>query len=232
MTYCASDLHGYYDLFLRLLDEIRFTDQDRMFILGDVVDKGPDSVKLLQLVLSMLNVTMIMGNHEYDFLNFYRSLLKQNMDEGQILSKLQERFRDGALLDWETVRRLEKLDYFVKEPQWIGVHAGVPVVNGKLADPETVSEDWLVNDRNLKDPSVIPRGSRCVLYGHTPVRYITDEDRILFCPRYKELAGSPHITDYCKIHLDLGTYIFGVMGCVRVEDCRTFYVQQDLSLGV
>ncbi|MCD8285807.1 MAG: metallophosphoesterase [Clostridia bacterium] len=226
MTYCTSDIHGYYDLFMRLLDKIRFSDQDRMYIMGDVVDKGPDSVKLLQLVFSMPNVTMIMGNHEYDFLKYCNTLMKQTEDKDIVLSRLQGWFQDGALLDWETIDRLGKLEFFVEEPQWTGVHAGIPVVNGKLVDPKTVSEDWLVNDRNLKDPSVIPRGSKCVMYGHTPVRYLTEEDRILFYPRYKELAGSPHITDYCKIHLDLGTYIFGVLGCVRVEDCRTFYVQQ------
>ncbi|MCD8295740.1 MAG: metallophosphoesterase [Clostridia bacterium] len=228
MTYCTSDLHGFYDLFQMLLDKIRFADGDRMFILGDVLDKGPDSVKLLRLVFSMPNVTMIMGNHEHDFLKFCRSLEERTEDQDLVLEKLRERFHDGSLLDWETVRRLEKLPFFVEEPKWLGVHAGLPVVDGKLTDPKTVSEDWLVNDRNLKDPSVIPRGCKCVLYGHTPVRYISDEDRILFYPRYKELAGSPHIEDYCKIHLDLGSYIFGRLGCVRIEDCRTFYVQQEL----
>ncbi len=228
MTYCASDIHGYYDLFQRLLDKIRFSDNDRMFILGDVVDKGPDSIKLLQLVFSMPNVTMIMGNHEYDFLQYAKALVNLTQDKDLVLENLRGRFQDGSLLDWETIERLEKLPYFVEEPGWTGVHAGIPVVDGKLVDPKTVSEEWLVNDRNLKDPSIIPRGCKCVLYGHTPVRYLTDEDRILFYPRYKELAGSPHIKDYCKIHLDLGTYIFGVMGCVRIEDCRTFYVQQDM----
>ena len=35
---------------------------------------------------------------------------------------------------------------------------------------------------------------------------------------------SGSIADYCKVHLDMGTSMSGVLGCVRTEDCRCFYV--------
>ena len=47
-----------------------------MIICGDVIDKGPDSVKLLQYVLSKPNIKMIIGNHEYDFLKKYWVLMQ------------------------------------------------------------------------------------------------------------------------------------------------------------
>ena len=43
MDYCISDIHGYYGLFCRLLDKIRFGDKDKLYVLGDIIDKGPDS---------------------------------------------------------------------------------------------------------------------------------------------------------------------------------------------
>lgn len=43
MDYCISDIHGYYGLFCRLLDKIRFGDKDKLYVLGDIIDKGQDS---------------------------------------------------------------------------------------------------------------------------------------------------------------------------------------------
>lgn len=39
MDYCISDIHGYYGLFCRLLDKIRFSDKDKLYVLGDIIDK-------------------------------------------------------------------------------------------------------------------------------------------------------------------------------------------------
>jgi len=48
MTYVMSDLHGKYEKFLQMLDTIHFSDDDDLYILGDVVDRGPQSVELLR----------------------------------------------------------------------------------------------------------------------------------------------------------------------------------------
>ena len=45
MLYFASDIHAQYDLFLALLEKIKFSEKDEMIICGDIVDKGPDSVR-------------------------------------------------------------------------------------------------------------------------------------------------------------------------------------------
>lgn len=36
-----------------------------MYILGDVIDRGPESIELLQDVMEMKNITLLLGNHEY-----------------------------------------------------------------------------------------------------------------------------------------------------------------------
>lgn len=41
MHYVVSDIHGYYDRYLKLLEVINFTDDDTLYILGDIVDRGP-----------------------------------------------------------------------------------------------------------------------------------------------------------------------------------------------
>ena len=48
MIYVMSDVHGEYEKYRRMLEKIRFSDEDTLYILGDVVDRGPEPVKLLQ----------------------------------------------------------------------------------------------------------------------------------------------------------------------------------------
>lgn len=225
MQYCLSDPHGCYDLFCRLLEKIRFDGGDTLYVLGDFIDKGPDSVRLARLLFSMPNVTCIAGNHEYDFLKYYDGLMRQTQDYDGVLQKLRAYFRDGALLDWETVDQMESLPYFVQGAQWIGVHAGLPVrADNLIVPPEDAVPEQLVYDRRFKDADLLPACGKCILYGHTPVRYLTGKDAILFYPRKGVAPGSRRIGDYHKIHLDMMTSLSGVMGCVCLDTCECFYV--------
>jgi len=62
--YFVGDLHGMYDLFMAKLAEIDFDfDNDRMFCVGDLQDRGPDSVKCIEL-LNKSWFHCALGNHE------------------------------------------------------------------------------------------------------------------------------------------------------------------------
>ena len=52
-SYVISDIHGELELFEELLDRIALKDSDTLYILGDVVDRGPHPVKVLQRLMSM-----------------------------------------------------------------------------------------------------------------------------------------------------------------------------------
>ena len=45
MIYVLGDIHGCYDKYEEMLKRIRFSDDDTLFVLGDVVDRGPEPVK-------------------------------------------------------------------------------------------------------------------------------------------------------------------------------------------
>ena len=68
MIYVTSDLHGCYDEFMELLETIHFSEQDELYILGDVIDRGLAPMKLLQYIMAQENIHMIMGNHEDMFM--------------------------------------------------------------------------------------------------------------------------------------------------------------------
>ena len=60
--YVCSDIHGQYDLFKKILDKINFSDEDKMFVLGDAIDRGPEGIKLLQDLVDRKNVFFLLGN--------------------------------------------------------------------------------------------------------------------------------------------------------------------------
>ena len=69
--YLMSDIHGYFIPFLQILKKIRFTDADRMVILGDLVAKGPDSLGVLRFVMEHKNILALRGNHEQRLLQYF-----------------------------------------------------------------------------------------------------------------------------------------------------------------
>lgn len=225
MIYVISDIHGEYDLFIKLLRKINFSSSDEMIICGDIIDKGKDSVKLLKFIKSMPNFRCIIGNLEYSFLKYYWAIMHDSPDDFEaVLKKLQNYFPyDEDFLDWNTVDWLESLPYYIEEENFICVHAGVSLTKDNCLVPldKTLREQF-VYDRNFKEPDVIPLTNKCIFFGHTPTSYICNESKII---KYKRAgATSNAICDYYKIHLDLGVWLHGVLGCFCLDTCEEFYV--------
>lgn len=70
--YVCSDIHGQFEMYHKMLAEIRFSDEDHLYILGDMIDRGPDGVKILLDASARPNVTCLIGNHEYMMWNYLR----------------------------------------------------------------------------------------------------------------------------------------------------------------
>lgn len=81
MTYAISDIHGDYAKYIRLLQTIDLRPGDTLYILGDVVDRGPEPMKVLRDMMSRSNVVPILGNHEFTMAYCLRFLLKEITDD-------------------------------------------------------------------------------------------------------------------------------------------------------
>ena len=75
--YVLSDIHGHYDTFLKMLDEIGFSNRDFMYVLGDVIDRGPDGIQLISDIMERSNMELFLGNHELMMLNTIEYLRKK-----------------------------------------------------------------------------------------------------------------------------------------------------------
>ena len=61
MIYAMSDIHGQYELFRIPMEQIPLGKDDTLYVLGDVVDRGPDSMNTLKYMMANPNIIPIMG---------------------------------------------------------------------------------------------------------------------------------------------------------------------------
>ena len=64
-TYVVSDIHGEYELFIRLLEEIHLKETDTLYVLGDILDRGPHPIQIILKLMEMPNAICLVGNHEF-----------------------------------------------------------------------------------------------------------------------------------------------------------------------
>ncbi|MDT8364659.1 MAG: symmetrical bis(5'-nucleosyl)-tetraphosphatase [Nitrosomonas sp.] len=119
-TYAIGDLQGCYQHFQQLLDLIGFSaDRDRLWLVGDVVNRGPDSLMVLRALTQLDSaVTMVLGNHDLHLLMVAEGVATEQPRD-TLQSVLQAPDREN-LLDW-----LRRQPLFYSEDEYVLVHAGL-----------------------------------------------------------------------------------------------------------
>lgn len=65
MIYVTSDIHGYpFEKFRKMLESVNFSADDFLYVLGDVIDRGDDGVRILRWLMLQPNAQLVLGNHE------------------------------------------------------------------------------------------------------------------------------------------------------------------------
>ena len=68
-------------MFIELLDKIDLKDTDTLYILGDVLDRGPHPIKTLRKLMEMPNAICLVGNHEFMAMKCLEFLMKEITDK-------------------------------------------------------------------------------------------------------------------------------------------------------
>ena len=113
-----GDIHGCYLEFLQLLKKINYhKTKHRLILLGDLINRGPDSFKVLKWAREH-KIETIMGNHE-------RGFLKGLQKEGRLNSTLKELKNQMGddLQDW--INWMKNWPYFIETKDFIAVHGGL-----------------------------------------------------------------------------------------------------------
>ncbi len=118
--YCIGDLQGCNAPFQRLLQSIDFSpSRDTLYVLGDLVNRGPDSLGVLRSLHSLGDAAQcLLGNHDLNLLGIRHGLRQPH--RGDTLQQVLDAPDCEALLDWLRHRRMA-----MHEHGWLMVHAGV-----------------------------------------------------------------------------------------------------------
>lgn len=190
MIYVLSDIHGCFNEFQKMLKLIQFSKKDELYILGDIIDRGIAPIETLLYVKKQKNIHMLLGNHEYMMLDYFRE--KEYDENSRYCHQARDLwFRNGGrvthkqflelddktqkeVLEWLQNRPL----YFIKEMNGITnlmVHAGVypyQEENIKVFLKQQTIDDivWIRDDFLLSSIKLPFR----VIFGHTPIASFQD----------------------------------------------------------
>ncbi len=226
MTYVISDLHGQMDSYEKLLKKIKFTDDDTLYLLGDMIDYGDGGISILLDAMSRPNVFPILGDHEYTALRLLSRLRLQESGKKPPSSKFQTEFAAwlemGGMPTVTAFRALENedqesiLEYLreectayeiaeVGQKRFLLVHAGVPTD----ASEETLDDIpllTLIRDADAIFPATAPRGLTLIT-GHIPTERLDEENggRALFSEHHIAIdCGAEDGGFACCLCLDSG----------------------------
>lgn len=232
-TYVMSDIHGNYQKYKEMLNKIKFSDEDTLYIVGDILDRGEEGLRILLDISERFNVIPMLGNHELLAGKFLKMMLEEVNDDtlaGFSIEKMQ------ALQDWmldggsTTLQEFKKLSAFDRETvvefltefslaeevvvngnTFLLVHAGLPTPNDY--DVDELDFDVAINKTDYTKPAFGREiKNKYLITGHLPTFAIPGgEDGKIF-------IGNGHIA------IDCGCAYGRALGCLRLDDMQEFYV--------
>ena len=222
--FVMSDIHGQYDLFLKILDRIDLKREDLLVIIGDICDRGKKSYEIYMKCMKMIklgyNLKFILGNHEDMLLEDLENDYPIRYETEYSVFRNSKYFENKDMKDWHEENFLEEIEWLVK---WlkncpliisgnenIFVHAGLDLKKVlEKQEKETVlwtrEEFWLMENVELEEYK-----GKNIYFGHTPNingRISKKTDRI---------KG-----------IDCGAFFTHFLGCVEVKSQEEIYVYEN-----
>lgn len=166
-TLIIGDIHGCYTELLALLDKAGLGDTDEIIALGDIIDRGPDSPKILDFFHTRPHTRSLMGNHERKHIRSHRGEL--HPAESQIITRLQ---LQEAGQDYDSaVAFISTFPYYLQLPQALLVHGyyepGVPLTQQRqIVLAGTMGGDHYLSERYPRPWYELYDGDRPLIIGH------------------------------------------------------------------
>jgi serine/threonine protein phosphatase 1 len=210
-TLAIGDIHGCLRQFDALLEGIAPSPDDRIVLLGDYIDRGPDSSGVVKRLLSLAqthSVTALMGNHEQMMLEARGShdkyadwLLNGGDATLRSYGGVRGTLRDIPAEHWHFIEKNLR-DYFETETH-LFVHAN--------AYPDMSMDE---------QPDYMLRWERCDnIIAH-------ESGKIIVCGHTPQVSGHPMNRGYA-ICLDTNAFDGGPLTCLDVESGRLWMADVD-----
>lgn len=230
MIYVCSDIHGNYEKYKEMIDTINLKENDTLFILGDMIDRGKDGIKILLDMMYRSNIIGLLGNHEVVALAILKKLIEVIDEESvkdfseEFTDSMMDWFKDGGGVTLEGFKKLsdenkeaiieylEELEMYdevrVNGKDYILVHAGLHNFspNRKLSDYGIDELLWTRTDYDkmyFKD--------KILITGHTPVLAIKENQTTIY-------------QNQNNIAIDCGCGFGGKLGVLCLDTMEEFYI--------
>lgn len=217
--FAISDIHGCAKSFQALLDRIELRRDDRLFLLGDYIDRGPGSRQVIDSIMDLqargFRLTCLMGNHEQLMLDAGSSSSWSNMwimnGGGATLKSFQAKTREDVpdiYMNW-----LRSLPTHYSDSEYLLVHAGL---NFLEEDPLEDEEEMLWIRDWYEDIDYAWLGERRIVHGHTPqarkaikaMARDLPEKQVLNIDAGCVFSHYPGLGNLCAFDMDKGTLVF------------------------
>ncbi len=166
-TFFVGDVHGCFNELQLLLKKARYDSRyHQLVLLGDLINKGPDSFQVLSWVREKA-VIALLGNHEWKFI--------QSLEKNLPLQPVLEKLKKDMGHEWPLwLAWIKSWPAYIEEESFLAVHGGI--VPGE--HPSQSQTEHLINIRywdgkgeNMTDPSDpawhdLYTGSKLVVYAH------------------------------------------------------------------
>lgn len=236
MIYVLSDIHGNTERYNSIMQQINLQESDTLYVLGDVIDRYPDGIKILREIMKKDNIKMLLGNHEYMMLNAIDSEYK--LDEYEYNNLLKLWYRNGGMVTHNYIKHIRKelrreiFDYLRKLPINIKIE-----VNGKHfllvhGSPEG-NYSWIHREYETKEKfavwerwqptDAIPEGYT-LIFGHTPTIHFQDNDPLEIW-QGENAIGIDCGCGFPKSQFEWET--IGRLACIRLDDMKVFYSKEE-----
>ncbi|MDP1740297.1 symmetrical bis(5'-nucleosyl)-tetraphosphatase [Polaromonas sp.] len=158
--YLIGDLQGCHEPLQCLLHKIDFSSsRDTLYILGDLVNRGPDSLAVLRSLSSLGDAAQcLLGNHDLNLLGIAHGLRKPH--RGDTVQQVLDAPDCDSLLDWLRHRQMA-----IQAHGWLMVHAGVLP---QWSNGQTMALAAEVESA-LRGPDLA--GFLAGMYGNTPLQW-------------------------------------------------------------
>ncbi len=165
-----SDIHGCCQTFKQLLENIQLQKEDELYLLGDYIDRGPESKQVIDHIWSLqrrgYQVHCLRGNHEQLMLNARADYRKSRIWLINGGETTMDSFRATSLeeIDDRYWQFMENLPYYFEVDNYILVHAGL---NFMIEDPFEGKEGmiWIRNWYGNINKAWL--GDKIIVHGHT-----------------------------------------------------------------
>ncbi|PSS46846.1 symmetrical bis(5'-nucleosyl)-tetraphosphatase [Pseudomonas sp. BBP2017] len=148
-VYAVGDLQGCLQPLKCLLERVSFNPAvDRLWLVGDLVNRGPESLETLRFLYAIRDsLVCVLGNHDLHLLAAWHNI--ERLKKSDTLREILQAPDAGELLDW---LRRQKLLHYDEQRGVALVHAGIPPqwTLGKALELAGEVEEVLRDDNRLK----------------------------------------------------------------------------------